>query len=148
MPAYAVKHLVSQHGPVMANVKDLRKTPYSYTSRHTEANEAARGNYVYVIEVHRQGGRTSYALAYKYKATEAFKRPGALWKDEFTYKNSAKPGAKAEGMYFETPVEIDKNAFNDWFLALRPGMAEIPWPLVLELDAIISDPANGAKGFA
>lgn len=131
----------------MANVKEIRKTPYSYTSKHSEANEAARGNYVYVIEVDRAGGKTSYSLAYKYKATEAFKRPGALWKDEFIYKNSSTPGDKAEGAYFERPIEINKHDFNSWFLSLPPGMAEIPSHLVPELDSMVEVPANGAKRF-
>jgi len=131
----------------MAKLNEIRKTPYSYTSKHSEANEAAKGNYVYVIEVHREGGQTAYSLAYKYRATEAFKRPGALWKDEFIYKNSSTPGDKAEGAYFEKPVEIDLHNFNSWFLSLPPGMAEIPSHLVLELDSIIENPVNEAKRF-
>lgn len=131
----------------MAKIKEIRKTPYSYTSKHSKANEAAQGNYVFVIEVHRDGRKTSYSLAYKYKATEAFKRPGALWKDEFIYKNSSTPGDKAEGMYFEKPIEINQPNVNSWFLDLLPGMAEIPSHLVPELDSIVANPANGAKSF-
>lgn len=147
MPAFAVKHLVAEHGPVMANVKNIRKTPYSYTSKHYEAEESAKGNYIYVIEVHRSGGETSYAIAYKYRATESFKKPGSLWKDEFVYKNSATPGVKADGFYLEHPVLVSDLEFNYWFLSLPPGMAEIPSHLLPALDAVFENSSNGAKRF-
>jgi hypothetical protein len=148
MPAFAVKHLVSEHGPLMANLKDIRRTPYSFTSKHTEASAAARGALVYVVETHRLKGETSYKLGYVYRAFEAYKRAGSvLWKNEFIYKNSAVPGDPAEGAYFETAVDIRDPDFCAGFLALPPGMVEIPPHLVAPLDALIDDPANGAKAY-
>jgi hypothetical protein len=131
----------------MAHVKEIRKTPYSYTSKHGIANEAAKGNFVYVIEVHREGGITSYCLAYKYKATEAFKLAGARWMDEFIYKKSSTPGDMAEGGYFDIPVKINQKDFYKWFLSLPPGMAEIPDHLVPELETILDSPVNAVKRF-
>ena len=149
MPAFVVKHLVADHGSLTANLRDIRRTPYSFTSKHGEAHSAANGNLVYVVEVHRAKGSTTYRLGYKYRAFEVFKRPGtALWKDEFVYKNSAIPGDHAEGAYFESPVEVGDDELNAWLLGLPPGMSEIPAQFLPTFDALVDEPANGAKMFA
>lgn len=149
MPAFLVKHMVADQGPAMANLKDLRRTPYSFTSRDAEAKAAALGNFVYVVEVHRDKQATRYLLAYKYKAYEVFRRPGtALWKDGFKFKNSAIPGEHADGAYFESPVEITDSGMNDWLEALPTGMAELPQDMSPALDALIDAPENSALDFA
>jgi hypothetical protein len=148
MQSFAVKHIAADYGPLMTNVREIRKTPYSFTSKDREASAAARGNYIYVVEVKRHKTRTTYWLGYKYRAHEIFTRPGGLlWKEEFKYKNSATPGVRAEGLYFEEPIRIADPEFCDWYLGQTLGMAEIPSHLILVLDAIFANPANGAKPF-
>lgn len=149
MPAYAVKHIVSDHGPLSDIMKDVRKTPYSYTSKEPEATHAARGGDVYVIEVRAENGGRTYALGYMYRAQEKFSLAGGgRWKGEFKFKNSAVPGAGAHGVYFDSPVLIEHGALREWLASKQPGMAQIPSHLVPALDTLIADPFNGAKRFA
>lgn len=149
MPAYAVKHLVSDHGPLSRIMKDVKKTPYSYTSKEPEASEAAAGCFIYVIEVCVEKSIRTYRLGYKYRAYEKV-RPagGGLWKDEFKYKNSARWGEPATGVYFNEPVQIEDIEVCKWLAAKQPGMAEIPEPLVTALDAQIKKLGDVARLFA
>lgn len=148
MPAYAVKHLASEQGPLLANLKAIRQAPHSYTSREAEATDAALGNDVYVIEIRREGAQRSCWLGYKYQAKERF-RPagGGLWKDKFKFKNAAAPGDVAVGAYFETLPQITDTAFCEWLHGQTHGMAAIPEAHAAMLDALIEDQGNGAKRF-
>lgn len=149
MSAFAVKHVVADHGLLAKTMKDVRKTPYSFTSKEPEASAAARGGDVYVIEVVSEAGTRSYALGYKYRAYERYAKPGgALWKDEFKFKNSAVPGEPAVGVYFDTPVLISDPALREWLATKLPAMAEIPAHLVAALELLVAEPANNAKQFS
>jgi hypothetical protein len=46
MSAYAVKHIEENRGPLASIMKDVKKQPYSLTSKEPEAKDAARGNFV------------------------------------------------------------------------------------------------------
>ena len=150
---FAVKHVEKDHGPLSEIMRDVKKTPYSYTSKDYEAAIAAKGNYVYVIEVRAEkNGVRSYWLGYKYKAFEAFEAfrlaGGALWKGEFKYKNSSQPTSKADGMYFNDPVRLIDLDVCEWLTSKQPGMAEIPSSLVDSIEEVFNNPANGAIAFA
>ena len=137
MPAYAVKHLVADHGPLSKIMKDVKSTPYSYTSKKAEAIDAARGSDVYVIQVDVLGSKRSYSLGYKYRATERYRRAGGgLWEDEFEFKNSATPGVRAIGFYFDPPLPIDNATVRQWLAGKQPGMAKIPVAVLEELEAL------------
>lgn len=147
--AFVVKHIVEEQGPLLANLKSIKQTPYSYTSKEPEAGDAAAGNNVYVVEVRRDGARRTYWLGYKYKAQEKFKLAGSgLWKERFKFKNSATPGTVTTGAYFEELPQVTGAAICEWLLSQTLGMAEIPVHLVSALDAIIANPVNGATRFA
>jgi hypothetical protein len=149
VPAYAVKHIVSEHGPLSKIMKDVKRTPYSFTSKEPEASDAAGGRFVYVIEVRVQKGIRTYWLGYKYCAHERV-RPagGGLWRDEFKYKNSARWGEPATGVYFDEPIQVEAPAVCEWLSAKQPGMAEIPEDLVVSLDAQIERAGSAARSFA
>ncbi|MCE1184887.1 MAG: hypothetical protein LWW92_04680 [Rhodocyclales bacterium] len=150
MPVFAVKHIVKDHGPLSKIMREIKKTPYSYTSKDYEASIAAKGNYIYVIEVRTEkNGVRSYWLGYKYKAFESLQRAGgARWKEKFKYKNSAHPTGKADGMYFEDPIRITDVDICDWLSSKQPGMAEIPFRLVSSIEEVLNNPTNGAIAFA
>jgi len=149
LSAYAVKHMVEEQGPLLANLKTIRKTPYSYTSKEPEAKDASSGSDIYVIEVRREGSKRSFWLGYKYQARELFKPAGGgLWNNRFKYRNSAVPGDRATGFYFEALTQILDAPFCEWLSALAPGMAQMSDGMTAALDAIIADPATGAKRFA
>lgn len=147
MIAYVVKHLVEDHGPLAKIMSDVKRTPFSYTSKKNEAEGAARGRDVYVVEVRSEDRKRSYWLGYRYKAREAFKLAGGLWEGEFEFKNSATPGVTAEGLYFDSPARIDDAALNEWLSTKQPGMASIPTHLIPALDAVFRNPANDAQRF-
>lgn len=137
MPAYAVKHLVADHGPLSKIMKDVKRTPYSYTSKKPEATDAARGSDVYVIQVEARGSTRSYSLGYKYRATESYTLAGGgLWNGEFKFKNSATPGVGAIGFYFDPPLPINNVTVRQWLAGKQPGMAEIPVAVLNELEAL------------
>jgi hypothetical protein len=149
VPAYAVKHLVDERGPLSKIMKRVKQTPYSLTSKEPEATDAAAGSFVYVIEVRVQGGLRTYWLGYRYRAFEKV-RPagGGLWEGKYKFKNSAQFAEPATGSYFDAPVRIEDSAFCEWLAAKQPGMAEIPPDLLLAVDAQFSNPANEARAFA
>ena len=149
MPAYAVKHVVADLGPLSRQMKDIRRTPYSLTSKEPEASDAARGGYIYVVEVRGDTAGRSFALGYMYRADEKFTLAGGgLWKGGFKFKNSATPTLPAAGAYFDTPVVIDDPGLREWLSRKQPAMSEIPAELVPALQRLISEPTNGAKPFA
>jgi hypothetical protein len=130
-------------------MKVVRKAPYSYTSKEPEASQAAYGNDIYVIEVRTEPRNArSYWLGYKYRAYEKHLRAGgALWPGDFKFKNAARPAMLAEGAYFDSPVEITDPDVKGWLRDKLPGMAEIPAQMVAPLEAILGNPAYGAKSF-
>ena len=148
MSAFAVKHILEDQGPLIANLKEIRRTPYSFTSKEPEAT-AATGNNIYVIEVRCVGGNRTYWLGYKYQAREKFKLTGGRkWKERFDSKNSATPGTIAVGAYFDSLPEITDPALLEWLRSGTFGMTEIPSGQIAALDAIIANPMNCAKKFA
>ena len=150
MPAYAVKHVVEDHGPLSKIMKEVRSRPYSFTSNEPEASAASSGGDVFVVEVHAlAGGRRSYRLGYKYRAYEKDSPAGGgLWRDRFKYRNAARPIGQAEGAYFDSPVEIADSDSLTWLRAGPLGMVELPPDVERVLEAIIANPANAAKGYA
>lgn len=149
MPSFVVKHVIDELGPLSSIMSEVKVTPHSYTSKKHQATSAAKGNYIYVIEVNRKGGKTSYKLGYKYRAHESFTLTGSsMWKGQFKFKNSAVPGEPAEGKYFEEPILIDNEEVRDWLSDQTLGMVEIPQSLVGILDAMFSDKGAGARAFA
>ncbi len=149
MRAFVVKHIVEEQGPLLANIKVIKQSPYSYTSKEPEASDAADGNEVYVVEVRREGSQRTYWFGYKYEANEKL-RPagGGLWKGRFKFKNSAKPATSARGAYFETLPQITDAALCEWLRSQTLGMAELPSSLRGALEAVIANPSNDAKRFA
>lgn len=148
--AFAVKHVVEDHGLLARIMKDVRRTPYSYAVNDPEATEASLGSDVYVIEVRGEHKcPRSYWLGYKYRAYEKYPRAGGgLWRDHFKFKNAARPMERAEGAYFDAPVQIVDAQANAWLRDKVPYMAEMPPHVISALDAMIADPAHGAKAFA
>lgn len=149
MPAYAVKHLAQDRGPLSKLMKRVKETPYSFTSKEPEATDAAGGSFIYVIEVRQDHGVRSFWLGYKYRAYEKV-RPagGSLWEGKFKFKNSARWGEPATGSYFDVPVQIEDAAFCAWLAPKDAGLAEIPADLLAAIDAQIANPANQARAFA
>lgn len=147
MAAYAVKHLVSEHGPLSRIMKDVKRTPHSFTSKEAEATGAALGCDVYVIEVRVARNERSYWLGYKYRAHEKYSQAGgSLWRGEFKFKNAARGGEPATGVYFDEPIRIEDSAVCQWLAAKQPGMSEIPEHLLGALDGHIQ--AADARPFS
>jgi hypothetical protein len=150
LSAYAVKHMAQDHGPLATTMKDVRRAPFSFTSNEPEASEAALGNDIYVIEVRSEPkGARSYWLGYKYRAYEKYPPAGnGLWRERFKYKNAGRPGERGEGFYFDVPVEITDPVVSAWLREKPPGMVQLPVEFIAGVEALASDPANGAKRFA
>jgi hypothetical protein len=90
---------------------------------------------VYVIEVRRTAGKTTYWLGFKYVARRRLQQPaGGKWDDQFKYKLIAAPGRAVEGVYFDAPIPITDHHFVTWFLLQRYGMVELPARLVFCLE--------------
>lgn len=142
MPAYAVKHLAYERGPLSRIMKQVKAQPYSLTSKEPEASDAV-GNYVFVIEVRRDRGATSYWLGYKYRVADKV-RPagGGKWESEFDFKNIGH--YPPDGLYLDVPVEIADPDVRDWLSTKQPGMAEIPASLVAKLDTFL---VHGGRAF-
>lgn len=149
MCAYAVRHIVAEHGPLAPMMKRVRTAPYSYTSSEPEATQAALGELVYVIEVRGEPrGPRSFWLGYQYRAYEKYPPAGGgLWLAQFRFKNTSRPCEQAEGRYFDSPVEITAPPLNLWLRERPPGMAEIPDELLPALDALLDDPQHQAKAY-
>ena len=150
MPAFAVKHIVGDLGPLSKVMKLVKKAPYAYTSNEPEATNAALGNDIYVIEVRAEPkGSRSYWLGYKFRAFEKYPPAGGgKWLEQFKFKNAARPCQQAEGSYFDAPIEIAESALTAWLREKQPGMVEIPAEFVPLLDSLLGDPANNARAFA
>jgi len=66
----------------------------------------------------------------------------------FKYKNAGRPGERGEGFYFDVPVEITDPVVSAWLREKPPGMVQLPVEFIAGVEALASDPANGAKRFA
>ncbi|OYW35721.1 MAG: hypothetical protein B7Z35_14550 [Hydrogenophilales bacterium 12-61-10] len=140
MPAFAVKHLAYERGPLIKIMKRVKAQPYSFTSKEPEASNAI-GHYVFVIEVRKERGETTYWLGYKYRACDKVKPAGGgLWDSEFKFKNIA--SQPPDGAYFENPVQITDHRICNWLTTKQPGMAEIPPTLVPVLDELFPPAAR------
>jgi hypothetical protein len=150
MPAFALKHMVDERGPLASMMKTVRKAPYSYTSKEPEASQAAYGHYIYVIEVRTESKSVrSYWLGYKYRAYEKHMRAGgAPWPGNFKFKNAGRPATVSEGVYFDAPVKLTDTQVTDWLREKQQGMVEIPAPMVALLETVIKNPEHGAQAFA
>jgi hypothetical protein len=147
LAAFTVKHIVEEQGPLLANLKAIRKTPHSFTSREPEATEAAGGGDVYVVEVRKEKAQRTYWLGYKYQAKELYKPAGGgVWKGGFRFRNSATPGDHADGVYFEVLPQITDADLCDWLSSQTP-MAQVPQPMIDHLEAIIAANGDGARSY-
>lgn len=152
MTAYVIKHTNKDRDrPLINIIRDFKKAkpPHSYTSKKTEAEAAARGKAIYVIEVIREKGITSYKLGYKYISTAVHKSPHkAGWLDKYAYKNTTVYLRPVEGYYFNPPILIESPSFNDWLKELRrSGMTMIPPKLENELENEMLKSEHIAKKF-
>jgi hypothetical protein len=149
MPAYAVKYIALDQGPLAATMKDVRRAPFSFTSNEPEASEAALGNDVYVIEVRTEAkGARSYWLGYKYRAYEKYPPAGnGLWRERFKFKNAGRAGERGEGFYFDVPIAITDPVVSAWLREKPPGMAQMPEELIAGVEALANNPDNGAKRY-
>jgi hypothetical protein len=142
-----VKHIVEDQGPLLANLKTIRKLPHSYTSREPEASEAAAGGDVYVVEVRKEKAVRTYWLGYKYQAKEKYAPAGGgVWKGGFRFRNSATPGDRADGVYFEVLPQITDAALCQWLSTQNP-MAAIPQEQIDQLEAMIGHHADAAREY-
>lgn len=123
-------------------MKRVKTQPYSLTSKEPEASDAI-GHYIFVIEVRRKKGITTYWLGYKYRAIDKV-RPagGGKWEGKFDFKHIA--AYPPEGSYLQTQIQITDHAICEWLATKQPGMAQIPSSLVVGLDSLFS---HGGRPF-
>lgn len=148
MKAFAVKHIANEQGPLSRVLVSAKKQPYSLTNKKNEAEEAAKGNFVYLIEVLRESGETTYRLGYKFRSSDVHQRAGsALWEDQFKYKNTVSYGSNSDGVFFEEPVEITDPEFNNWLKCQTFGMIEIPKNIIEALEKVFMNNAGHVQKF-
>lgn len=148
METYAVKHLVKEQGPIIKLLPEIKKEPRSFTSKADMAEGAAKGCFVYVIEVTVKRKDTLYGLSYKYRCRETYKRAGGMkWRDKFTFKNTIRYGVPSEGKYFDNPVPISDTNFNTWYKNETFGMCLMPDTCTQVLEDLFDDVTNGAMKF-
>jgi len=146
--AYAVKHVYEERGSLVRAIQDFNNIPHSYTSKKKEAEDAARGNAIYVIEVSKDKLKTIYRLGYKFISTNKCERAGgALWEGVWKYKNTVVYPNPVNGCFFDSPVLIDSPKLDEWLRGKARGMLLIPEDLIDELEKIILNPINMAKQF-
>ena len=127
MSSYVVRHLPEELGDVTTIFKKVKKAPFSFTSKKHEAEVAATGKYIYVVEREKSGRDIIYKLAYRYKCTAVFKPAGsAKWLDQFNFKNTVKYGEESELQLLDPPRVITSSEFNRWFKTKTLGMCELP----------------------
>ena len=127
MSSFAVRHLPEDIGAVTSIYKDVRKTPFSYTSKKHEAEMASKGVFIYVIEREKSGRNIVYKLAYCYKCSEIFKKTGgSKWLDQFDFKNTVEYGKDSELRLLDPPKVITDSDFISWYKTKTLGMCELP----------------------
>ncbi|MGE5453198.1 MAG: hypothetical protein ACM3VZ_15310 [Acidobacteriota bacterium] len=116
-------------------MKDVKARPYSFTSKESEAN-AAIDHLVYVIEVQKEKGATTYWMGYRYRAADKVRQAGGLkWEGEFDFKNIA--SIPPDGAYLEKPRQIADHELCNWLSTKQPGMAEIPAAMVEKFEELL-----------
>lgn len=137
LPAFAVKHLSDIRGPLSTRLAIYRHQPRSFTSRDSEPGLAALGAWVYVIEVRRNRGRTTYWLGYRYRAVRCVPYPSeGRWHGRFKYMNEAAAPPAVVGDFFEEPIRIDDIPFCAWYARQRSDMVCLPPNRRAVLDAV------------
>ncbi|WP_350997705.1 hypothetical protein [Shewanella sp. TB7-MNA-CIBAN-0143] len=127
MSSFVVRHLPEELGDVTSIYKSVKKTPFSYTSKKHEAEKAATGKYIYVIEREKSGKNIIYKLAYRYKCSACFKPAGTnKWLEKFDFKNTVEYGSEADLQLLESPKIITNPDFNSWYKTKTLGMCELP----------------------
>lgn len=126
MSSYIVMHLSEEQGPVTSIYKDVKKVPFSYTSKKKEAELASEGAYIYVIGKEKLGRRNVFKLAYRYKCSEHFRKAGGKWLGKFDYKNTVEYEKDGELQLLDPPVAITDPEFIKWYKTKSSGMCEIP----------------------
>ena len=146
MTAFAVKHIARNRGPLVNRLSTYSCEPCSFTSKNQESCEAAKGNIIYVIEVRLISRRTTYWLGYKYVARKQVTHPlPGKWDGRFTYMNKSAAPPFAEGMYFDSPVQITNAKFCKWYARESFGMVELPSLLCAPLEEMFLAPGSGAR---
>lgn len=126
MSSYIVGHLPEDQGPVTSIYKEVRKVPFSYTSKKNEAELAAEGSTIYVIVKEKVGRKNVFKLAYSYKCTELYRKAGGKWLGKFDFKNTVKYETDSELKLLDPPLEITDPDFITWYKAKALGMRVIP----------------------
>ena len=138
MSSFVVRHLPEELGEVTSIYKKIRKTPFSFTSKKHEAETAATGKYIYVIEREKLGKNIIYKLAYRYQCSACFKPAGSnKWLDKFSYKNTVEYGVEADLQLLDPPIEITNLDFNSWYKTKTLGMCELPKAQELVLESLL-----------
>ncbi len=126
MSSYIVAHLSEEQGPVENIYKEIRKVPFSYTNKKNEAEMASEGSYIYVIEKEKEGRKSIFKLAYRYKCTECFRKAGGKWLGKFDYKNTVKYEEDGELKLLAPSLTITDPDFISWYKTKALGMRVIP----------------------
>lgn len=127
MSSFVVRHLPEELGNVKGIYKKIRKTPFSFTSKKHEAEMAATGKYIYVIEREESGKDIIYKLAYRYKCSACFKPAGShKWLNKFNFKNTVEYGEEPDLQLLDPPKIITSPDFNSWYKTKTFGMCELP----------------------
>ncbi len=126
MSSYTVRHLPEEQGAVTSIYKEVRKVPFSYTTKKNEAEQASEGSYIYVIEREKVGRKIFFKLAYGYRCTECFKKAGGKWLGKFDYKNTVEYEKDGDLQLLDPPQAITDPDFIKWYKTKNSGMCEIP----------------------
>lgn len=138
MSSYIVRHLPEDLGDVVSLYKDIRKVPFSFTSKESESKLATKDEFIYVVERRIEDKEVCYYFAYRYRCSERFKKAGReKWLDQFKYKNSVKYGSDPELTLLEPPVLIEDKAFCSWYKKKTLGMCELPFEYESKLKALL-----------
>lgn len=136
--AFLVKHLSYKHGSIKDYYPTLIKQPHSFTNNEDLARAAATGNYIYVVEAVKNGTRTNYKAAYRFKSYDYHKMAGGRWLGAYDYKNTSYYASHI-GEYFKEPHLINSGELDEWIREKRYGMRPIPSELIPLLNRLFDD---------
>jgi hypothetical protein len=129
MSSYVVRHLPEDLGDVTTVFKQIKKVPFSYTSKNHEAEMASHGEFIYVVQREKVGREVVYKLAYRYRCTAVHRMAGSgKWLDIFEFKNTVEYGEDGQLKLLDPPEVITDDAFNIWYKTKTLGMCELPEP--------------------
>lgn len=138
MSSYIVRHLPEDLGDVVSLYKNVKKSPFSYTSKENESYLATKNEFIYVVERRIEDKDVFYYLAYRYRCSERFKKAGReKWLDQFEYKNTVKYGNDPELVLIDPPVLIEDSSFCSWYKKKTLGMCELPFEHEKKLKALL-----------